>query len=136
MSCGFGRDVRLLNAAEFTAVFERAAFKLHQPGFLMLVLPSTQPSPRLGLVVAKKKVRRAHERNRFKRLVRESFRGQTTRLPSCDLVVLAKADAVLLPNQQLSDQLHWCWKQLERRLGKRLASGIPVSEPTASEPAK
>ncbi|OUJ73582.1 hypothetical protein BXA17_20110, partial [Acinetobacter baumannii] len=28
----------------------------------------------MGIVVAKKKVRRAHERNRIKRLARESFR--------------------------------------------------------------
>ena len=41
--------------------------------------------PRLGLTVAKKHLKRAHDRNRIKRLVRESFRLSQHNLPSCDL---------------------------------------------------
>jgi ribonuclease P protein component len=68
----FSTDVRIRCAADYKNVFDGALFKVHQPHFL-LAKPSEQTS-RLGIVVAKKKVRRAHERNRIKRIARESFR--------------------------------------------------------------
>ena len=42
---------------------------------------------RLGLIVAKRVVPRAHERNRHKRVCRERFRHNRSRLPAMDLVV-------------------------------------------------
>ena len=52
--------------------------------------PTTQNS-RLGIVVAKKNVRRAIDRNRIKRLTREYFRQQVSpRSSSLDFVVLAR----------------------------------------------
>lgn len=44
-------------------------------------------SARLGLVVGKRAVRRAHERNRIRRVLRESFRCRRAQLPAMDLVV-------------------------------------------------
>lgn len=48
--------------------------------------PSQADSARLGLVVAKKVLRRAVDRNRAKRAIRESFR-LNQRLPAVDIVV-------------------------------------------------
>jgi ribonuclease P protein component len=44
-------------------------------------------SARLGLVIAKRHLRRSVDRNLVKRLVREVFRTQRSELPSCDLIV-------------------------------------------------
>lgn len=44
-------------------------------------------SARLGLIVGKKAVPKAHDRNRLKRIVREHFRGARYGLGSVDVVV-------------------------------------------------
>ena len=43
--------------------------------------------PRLGVIIGKKALKRAVDRNRFKRLVRESFRHLTTNLAAKDYVI-------------------------------------------------
>ena len=48
----------------------------------------------MGLAIAKKCARRAVDRNRLKRLVRESFRLERLGLPGLDLVVMCRRDAV------------------------------------------
>jgi ribonuclease P protein component len=113
-SLSFRPEHRLLQAAEFKRVFDHAACKVHQPAFLLLAVPATDVS-RIGLVIAKRKIRRAHERNRVKRLARESFRHHRMTLPLLDIVLMAKADAALVSNEALSAQLDLAWAQLARR---------------------
>ncbi len=55
--------------------------------FMLHYRPNGQESARLGVVVAKKLVRRANVRNLVKRITRETFRLGRTALPACDLVV-------------------------------------------------
>ncbi len=139
LSFGFSAKLRLLQAAEFKNVFDAALYKVHQSGFMLLALPAaalqkfpesnlveSNPSavmspldhPRLGLVIAKKKIRRAHERNRVKRLARESFRLHQAELPALDIILMAKADAQTLSNEVLHQQLNDAWRQLSKRFAK------------------
>lgn len=43
--------------------------------------------PRLGLIIAKRFLPRAVDRNHLKRLIRESFRAQRPELPPTDIIV-------------------------------------------------
>lgn len=107
----FAKQSRLLNAQDFKAVFDDAHFKVHQPNFLFLAKLNTQH--RLGLVVAKKKIRRAHERNRIKRLTRESFRlFQQIDFP-IDIVVMPKMGIEQVSNTELLQQLETAWARLQ-----------------------
>ena len=58
--------------------------------------------PRLGLALAKKQIKRSHERNRVKRLLREGFRAYTDRLSGIELIAMAKTAAQKTPNMALS----------------------------------
>jgi ribonuclease P protein component len=48
---------------------------------------------RLGLVVGKRALRRAHERNRAKRVLRDTFRRRREALPHMDIVIVVTGDA-------------------------------------------
>ena len=71
-----------------------------------------EPS-RLGVIVAKKHIRRANRRNRIKRLVREHFRLTGLSVP-LNLVVLAKTAADQMDNACVRKDLTALWDQLER----------------------
>ncbi len=85
----------------------------------MLARPDEkQDLARLGLAVAKKHVRRAVDRNRIKRLVRESFRQHQPQLKGLDLVVLVKPGIHKADNPALFSSLETHWQ----RLGKHILS--------------
>ena len=54
---------------------------------MVMARPNQVGHPRLGMVIAKRLLARAVDRNRVKRCVRESFRQVLAELPACDFVV-------------------------------------------------
>jgi len=110
----FSTAVRIRCAADYKSVFDGALFKVHQPHFLFLARPTELHHSRLGIVVAKKKVRRAHERNRIKRLARESFRLHQQQLDDLDIVIMPKMGVEAVPNAELHQQLQFAWQKLNR----------------------
>ncbi|MBI1285764.1 MAG: ribonuclease P protein component [Thiobacillus sp.] len=80
------RDARLVDKADFDRVFgdnQRA-----RTDFVMVMArPNQAGYARLGMIVAKRLLARAVDRNRVKRCVRESFRLVLPELPACDFVV-------------------------------------------------
>jgi len=111
---GFPRQLRLLNAGDYKHVFDHAPYKVHGKGMLALARPNTLGHPRIGLIFSKKNVRRAVDRNRLKRLVRESIRQQQHRLPAVDIVLLARRGVHELDNASVFRQLNGMWRRLEK----------------------
>jgi ribonuclease P protein component len=67
---------------------------------------------RLGIAVSKRNARLAVERNRLKRLLRESFRQSPIRKLPIDLVILAKAAATTATDEKLRNVLARRWPTL------------------------
>jgi ribonuclease P protein component len=82
----------------------------------VLARPNAEGYARLGLAIAKKCARRAVDRNRLKRLVRESFRKQRLSLPRADLVVMCRRDAVAAANPLLVASLAGHWARIRKDL--------------------
>ena len=85
----------MLTPSQFTFVFQQPQ-RAGTPQITILGRLNSLGHPRIGLTVAKKNVRRAHERNRIKRLTRESFRLRQHELPAMDFVVVAKKGVAAL----------------------------------------
>ena len=100
----FPRELRLLTPSQFTFVFQQPQ-RAGTPQITILGRLNSLGHPRIGLTVAKKNVRRAHERNRIKRLTRESFRLRQHELPAMDFLVVAKKGVADLDNRALSEAL-------------------------------
>ena len=111
----FTKADRLLHSSDFTPVFDDAPFRASHPQFLILSRPNALGQPRLGLVIAKKNVHRAVNRNRLKRLIRESFRGKQHHLPAIDAIVLARRGTENLNNSEIHNILNDLWKRVAKK---------------------
>ena len=120
----FPREARLLNGRAYDAVFgdnRRLADRfwtvlVHRvppaPGAAPTDAP---PSARLGLAVAKKRARRAVDRNRIKRVARESFRHARGTLEGHHVVVMNRDAATSASAAELRRALDTLWSRLLRQ---------------------
>lgn len=106
----FNKQQRLLKKKDYDRVFEKAK-KLTTPDFVVLVRSNEIGRSRLGLALTKKLINKAHDRNRIKRLVRESFRQ--TSLPAMDIVVLARQSTAKQSNINILTNLNKTWEKLK-----------------------
>lgn len=92
-AASFPRDARILRKIDFDRVL-RAPNRCGSALFRAQLAPGdAHAHARLGLAIAKRVVRKSHDRNRLKRHVRDVFRNQRAGLPDFDIVVFAKPDA-------------------------------------------
>lgn len=105
--------MRLTRGVEFQRVFQQGK-RLHAIGLNARAAANDVGSPRLGMAIAKKALRRAHERNRIRRLVRESFRHHQSTLPAVDIVVMCRHEVLQMSNSELFLQLEGLWLRLHK----------------------
>lgn len=103
----FPKHYRLLKTDEYSSVFGfRKALKSRH--FLLHYRPRSAdevPGARLGLVVAKRFLRRSVDRNLVRRLAREQFRLMSTRLRSNDFVLRLATKPLAIDRQALAHEI-------------------------------
>jgi len=129
----FSKQVRLLKADEFSCVFKKP---LRSSDRYLTILAISRglceeqgeaiesdslqqnhygSGSRLGLAISKKNAKRAVDRNRIKRIIRESFRLNRHNLPALDLVVMAKPITKQAENAQIFESLNQHWNKLRQQ---------------------
>jgi ribonuclease P protein component len=115
---GFARRQRLLAAAQFRGILRRGV-RIERPLFLLVGMHNGRDHHRLGLT-AGRRLGTAVERNRAKRLLRESFRRTACEGPEgYDLVVVPKREIVGRTQTEVDLE----YRDSLRRLQRRTAAG-------------
>ena len=115
----FTKSERLLKATDFQAVFDHVDHKVSRAELLCLCRENSQNNPRLGLIIAKKNIRHAVQRNRVKRIIRESFRLHQHELPAVDLIIMARRNLGELENHQIHQSLENVWRKISQKAEKK-----------------
>src|SRR5690242_14832090 len=89
---GLPPRVRLRRAADFAAL-GTAPGRLDTRHFLIRYRASGAASARLGLAISRRVSKSAVQRNRIKRIARESFRRARENMPVLDVLVIARSIA-------------------------------------------
>lgn len=114
----YPRQLRLLTGGDFKRVFDRAVVKVPDQHLLILARPNDLGHPRIGFVISKKNVRRAVQRNRVRRIIRDSFRLHQHQLPALDMIILARKGLDSLENPDLHALIKRCWTRAGKKARK------------------
>ena len=113
----FGKDKRLLDAGDYSRVFDQPDARASHRHLLLLARKNERDRHRLGLVIAKKNVKLAVQRNRIKRVTREFFRLLPDSEPHMDVILLARRGLDELDNALLTRTLEQQWQKLVSKAG-------------------
>lgn len=113
---GFSRESRLLCAGDFTPVFQRPDARVSNRHILILARSSDHSVARLGTVVSRKNARLAVQRNRIKRVFRESFRLRKHEFATIDLVMLARPGLHSLDKKEIRQLTDRLLDELQKRM--------------------
>lgn len=109
----FSKSKRLLTPFDYKRVFDTNDLRAGSRHALILSALNTAEPSRLGLIIAKKHVRHAHQRHRIKRVVREFFRTHPPDPPR-DIIFLARSGLSELSNDQLRQTLTGLWVKIHK----------------------
>lgn len=111
----FPRSARLTRPSQFEATMRKPDYRLKSGPLRIAAVRNRMPSARLGLVVGKKAIAKAHARNRVKRIIRDHFRRARFRLGGVDLVVRVLG---AISAEELHQRLDSLFSDLEKKTGE------------------
>ena len=120
----FSPEMKLLTAENYKHVFAKAQ-RFGNYSFTLLARENELEHPRLGLAISKKSAKRAVDRNRIKRIIRESFRINQHKLPCVDIIAMCKTSAVKLDTQEVRKQIDKQWHFIRKKMQKKVSNSPP-----------
>ena len=87
----FSKDRRLQSSSDFDRVFAQTEVRVSRKGIVMLARRNQLSRSRLGMVISKRSLKLASDRNQLKRVIREWFRRERRlRESSLDVIVMSR----------------------------------------------
>lgn len=108
----YSRQYRLARKEQVQSVFAAKPKKISRSYLLVLYTPNQLAFARLGIIVGKQHLRRAVDRNRVRRYIRESFRHHMEKLKGLDLIVMIRAECRSVDAKTLRSDIDKLWPSL------------------------
>lgn len=109
-----GKELKLRTPSSFQKVYKNAQ-KFRFQGLSLLVCRNELPYSRIGIVIPKKQIPRAVDRNRIRRIVREYFRVKQHELAICfDFIFVVYSALSDFSNLEIIKCLEVLWTKLIR----------------------
>ncbi len=90
----------------------RQGKRLSTPYFILAFHRNTVDNPRLCISVGRKHIARAVDRNRIKRIIRESFRQHRATLKNIDIIIIINKRVLTLDKKALRQWIDQQWQKL------------------------
>ncbi|MDK1023427.1 MAG: ribonuclease P protein component [Gammaproteobacteria bacterium] len=113
----FPITLRLTKSAQYQAVFNQRHYRIPMGSLLLLARQNQMDRPRIGLILSKRVIPLAVQRNRVKRLLRESFRRHQQDVAGLDIIILARRGLGDLDNKVILNDATVLWKKLVAQRG-------------------
>lgn len=117
----FPRSHRLITKAEFKTVFDEP-LKVSQRCFMILFRSNEKKHARIGIIVGKRVANSAVDRNRIRRVIRDSFRLNQEKLAGLDIVVIARQQCDTLTKSKIRKGIDDLWVKLLAHYQNHLSS--------------
>lgn len=108
----YAKSQRIADRADIQRIFSTKKSVGARGISVFYLKKSVSDVARIAIIVSKKSAKLAVQRNRIRRIVRESFRHSQHRLVGCDIIVLIRQAAEALTNQQLRQLTDEQWKKI------------------------
>ncbi len=115
-SC-FSRLYRLTSKNDFQSVFDQS-HKAVGKGVITLFRPNERDYPRLGITISKHQIKRAVDRNRLRRVIRESFRNALNTVTGFDIVIMPRKEWIKFDQTHCRAELSNLWQQIAQKRNK------------------
>lgn len=108
----FKRNLRLRKDRDFQKVYKNGGF-LASDLFNLNFLLTKEPNTRIGIVISKKILKKAFQRNKLKRRIREVLKNLYPRIkPGFDVIITVKKEALAKSFAELEIEL---FRQLQKK---------------------
>jgi ribonuclease P protein component len=101
----------ILGAKGFSLGFSRICHKVHTKHFSYLIAKGSELKASIGVIVGKKKVKKAVQRNLCRRLNKEMFRQHKDKFAQTMLIVIANHNASRATKEELWQSINGFLKQ-------------------------
>lgn len=102
---------RIRERPDFQKTFRRGK-RLYSPYYILYYRPNNLGHPRIGVITSKRNARKAVQRNRVKRVARETFRLKQVELKHVDMVLIAQRKSNDASNEELKKCLETLFEKL------------------------
>lgn len=111
----YPRKYRLVSKQDFQSVFAKS-HKITAKHLIVLYKSNELGYPRLGVMLSKEKLPKAVDRNRLRRILRDSFRQQKNALKGLDIIVLLRSKCTAALSERgckaLKEDIALIWQKL------------------------